>query len=296
MSLWVPRASLPSRNRLFDQKILLVLFSILQAVAVTPAMGSQSTFDHEHSLLTDVLREYVSEGLVDYAALQSEPDKLNEYLRALDEIDPEAFREWTRQQQLTLWINAYNAFTLKVILDHYPIEHSWLADPLGQFPDSSIRQISGVWDDMTCRIMGEQYTLNHMEHVIMRRELVDPRIHFVLVCASLGCPRLENTAFGASDLEARLDQASVDYIYDSHKVQINAEKELVLLSQIFNWFPEDFESGTEYKELFEDHPSGLAGILSWVYKYAKDEDRKFLLQGSYQIPYTYYDWALNEKR
>lgn len=290
MKFWFPHALG------FERKILFVLTSVLSVASASVAAESKSTFDHEHILLTEVLSEYVSDGLVNYRSLQADPGNLNEYLQDLAEIDSAAYKKWTPQQKLALWINAYNAFTIRVILDHYPIEHSWLADPLGLYPDNSIRQIKGVWDDMTWRIMGEKFTLNHIEHVILRRELEEPRVHFVLVCASQSCPRLENKAFGASDLEARLDRAGVNYIYDSRRVQINKEQNLLLLSQIFKWFAEDFEFGTQYKGLFEDHPSELAGILSWVYEYANDEDRRFLLQNSYEIPYMYYDWALNEKR
>lgn len=281
---------------MIGRKILFGLAFMLSVTPINLTVASQSTFDHEHTLLTEVLDKHVTAGLVNYRALKVDPGNLDEYLQNLAEIDPELYENWTRQQKLALWINAYNAFTIRVVLDHYPIEHSWLADPLGQYPDNSIRQIRGVWDDMTWPIMGKNYTLNHIEHVILRRDMLDPRIHFVLVCASMGCPRLETKAFGAADLDARLHQAGIDYIYDSHRVKINQDRKLVLLPQIFHWFPEDFESGTKYMELFKDHPSGLDGILSWVYQYANYDDRKFLQQDSYETSYSYYNWALNEKK
>jgi hypothetical protein len=237
----------------------------------------------------------VSNDLVNYRALKETPDVLNKYLKELANIDPEVFKKWTRQQQLALWINAYNAYTIKAVLDHYPIEHSWLADPLGQYPDNSIRQIKGVWDDMTWMVMGKKLTLNHMEHVIMRRELMDARIHFVLVCASKGCPYLESQAFEASGLDKRLDQAGINYIYDSRKVRIDRKNKILHLSQIYKWFDEDFEEGTQYKQLFKDYSSKEAGILSWVYRYANKEDQELLKNNTFKIAYLYYDWALNEK-
>lgn len=289
-----------SQNRGPDARFRLSLFAalpvliILLVVNPTQAAESQDAFDHEHFLLTEVLGEYVSNGLVNYKRLKADQDTFNEYLQELARIDPAAYRTWTREQKLTLWINAYNAFTIKVILDHYPIEHSWRADPVGHYPDNSIRQIKGVWDDITWKVMGEEYTLNHMEHEIMRRELADPRIHFVLVCASKGCPSLEDQAFGASDLDERLDQAGINYIYDSRKLRIDRKNKIVRLPQIFKWFEEDFEEGTQYKRLFKDHPSKEAGILSWVYRYANKEDREFLKNNTLKIAYLYYDWALNE--
>lgn len=281
------------RSRLSLLAVLPVLILMLVVFPIQ-ATESQDAFDHEHFLLTEVLGEYVSNGLVNYKLLKADQDTLNEYLQELARIDPAAYRKWTREQKLALWINAYNAFTIKVILDHYPIEHSWRADPIGHYPDNSIRQINGVWDDITWTVMGKEYTLNHMEHEIMRRELADPRIHFVLVCASRGCPYLENQAFEAPDLDARLDQAGINYIYDSRKLRIDRKKKVVQLPQIFKWFDEDFVEGTQYKQLFKDHPSKEAGILSWVYRYASKEDREFLENNTLQIVYLYYDWALNE--
>jgi hypothetical protein len=274
--------------------VLSVMILLLAAAPVIPAAESQETFDQEHFLLTKVLGEYVSNGLVNYRALQANQATLKQYLQELASIDPEAYKKWTRQQKLALWINAYNAFTIRGILDHYPIEHSWLADPLGDYPDNSIRQIRGIWDDMTWTVMGEKYTLNHMEHEIMRRELADTRIHFVLVCASKGCPYLENKAFEASDLDERLEQAGINYIYKSRKLRIDRKNKVVRLPQIFKWFDEDFEEGTQYKQLFKDRSSMEAGILSWVYRYANKEDRGFLENNALQIAYLYYDWALNE--
>lgn len=283
-----------------NRKSLIIVSSLTAVVMmlmISPAIiatQSDSTFDHKHTLLTEVLGRHVSKGRVNYQALKSNPDRLSAYLQTLAEIDPGDYQTWTRHQQLTMWINAYNAYTLKVIIDHYPIDHSWVADPLGQYPDNSIRQIQGVWDEMTWTVMGKQYTLNDMEHGIMRRELLDPRIHYVLVCASIGCPYLENKAFEAGTLDERLDQAGVDYIYDARRVRIDRAQKVVSLPQIYKWFKEDFESGTQYKKFLTHQPTELTGILSWVCQYANEEDREFLINGTYRISYLYYDWGLNE--
>lgn len=278
---------------MYFKKITLSFF-ILAVSFVTLADKPQEKFDQQHFLLTEVLSEHVDNGLVNYKKLKVNQATLNEYLQELATINPVAYKGWTREQKLALWINAYNAFTIKAIIDNYPIEHSWLADPLGNFPDNSIRQIKGVWDKVTWMVMGKKFTLNQMEHEIIRRELLDARIHFVLVCASKGCPYLEKKAFEASDLDARLDQAGVNYIYESRRIRFDRVNKVVHLPQIFKWFEDDFEQGTKYKSLFKDHPSKQAGILSWVYRYANKNDRAFLKKHTLQIAYLYYDWALNE--
>jgi hypothetical protein len=273
---------------------LVTLIALLLLSTTSFSVHTGVAFDHSHRLLTEVLNENVARGRVDYQTLKSDPDRLDTYLRSIAEIDPNDYRDWTRQKKLALWINAYNAYTLKAILDHYPIEHSWIADPLGQYPDNSIRQIPGVWDELTWSVMGKQYTLNKIEHGIIRQQLADPRIHFVLVCASVGCPYLENRAFEAAVLNERLDQAGYNYIYESRNIRIDRARKVVSLPQIFDWFKEDFEKGTKYRHLFEKQPENLAGILSWIYRYANEEDRKFLLTNDYRVTYLYYDWALNE--
>lgn len=278
---------------IFLAPLIVITLALLSSSDVITAQ--QDNFDDEHSLLTKVLSRYVSNGRVNYRALKANQADLNEYLQNLAQIDPEAFKNWTRNQQLALWINAYNAYTIKAVIDHYPIEHSWAADPLGKYPDSSIRQILGVWETMTWTVMGQQFSLNKMEHGIMRQELVEPRIHHVLVCASIGCPKLESKAFAADNLYQRLDQAGVNYIYDSRRVRIDRENKVVSLPQIYKWFEYDFVPGTEYKQLIQNQPPELAGVLSWVYKYANNEDREFLANDSYRVTYLYYDWGLNEQ-
>ena len=133
-----------------------------------------------------------------------------------------------------------------------------------------------------------------MEHVIMRQKIMEPRIHFVLVCASLGCPLLESYAFDAAHLEQRLDQAAINYIYRDHKVEIDRENDAVHLPQIFNWFREDFTPFGESAGFFAGRPAEIIGPMSWIYHYANADDREYLSLGSYQVSYLHYDWGLND--
>ena len=253
-------------------------------------------FDHRHTLLDQVLQKHVENGLVNYRALQADQETLDRYLRALAGVDPKAYDDWTRQQKLAFWINAYNAHILRVILDHYPVTRSIFADPLRRYPASSIRQIPGVWKLRRWPVAGSTWTLDHMEHVILRQELIEPRIHFVLVCASIGCPLLESRAFDAEHLESRLDQAAVNYLYRDRKVQIDKAGNAVRLPQIFNWFAGDFTPDPQTAVFFEHYPREAIGPLTWVYRYANAADREFLRQGKFELTYLEYDWALNDRR
>ncbi|OGI49894.1 MAG: hypothetical protein A3E57_02180 [Candidatus Muproteobacteria bacterium RIFCSPHIGHO2_12_FULL_60_33] len=257
---------------------------------------SAAPFDHQHTLLDQVLQKHVENGLVDYRALQADQETLNRYLQTLAGVDPKAYDDWTRQQKLAFWINAYNAHILRVILDHYPVTRSIFADPLCRYPDNSIRQIFGVWGWRWWPALGDKYTFDHMEHVILRQELIEPRIHFVLVCASIGCPLLESRAFDAEHLESRLDQAAVNYLYRDRKVQIDKAGNAVRLPQIFNWFAGDFTPDPQTAVFFEHYPREAIGPLTWVYRYANAADREFLRQGKFELTYLEYDWALNDRR
>lgn len=302
--------------------IHLIPISLGVLLLVTVGAGSgrseAGTFDHDHTLFDQVLQKHVARGRVNYRAIKKDPTVLDLYLETLAAIEPRDYERWSRQEKLALWINAYNAYTIKAIVDHYPIQPSWVADSLGNYPPDSIRQIPGVWDKLTWRAMGQELTLNHMEHTILRKVLVETRVHFVLVCASLGCPLLEGRAFIPQSIEQRLDQAAVNYIYRDRKVHIDRENKIVRLPRIFEWFAEDFQVRDDALAVFRNAPratgyvkhseltgkderAGLllltkdaAGPLSWIYRYANEQDRAFLASMDYRVVYLHYDWGLNE--
>lgn len=278
-----------------DRVLLLAWVLLLAACGPEPETLPTGPFDHQHNLFDKVLTTYVKDGLVNYRALKNDQETLDSYLASLAAVTQTQYEKWTRQQKLAFWINAYNAFTIRVILNHYPVTRSIFADPLRRYPVSSIRQIPGVWKIRKWRVASQRYTLDYMEHVIMRQKIVEPRIHFVLNCASLGCPLLENRALEAASLEERLDQAAINYIYRDHKVEIDSNNQAVRLPQIFNWFAEDFKPFEESAAFFKDRPAEIAGPLSWIYHYANEDDREFLESGSYQVSYLDYDWGLNEQ-
>ena len=139
----------------------------------------------DHSVWTSFLQVYVSkEGHADYKSIKSNNSELNNYLNQFVDISPK--ENWTKQEKLAYWINAYNAFTIKLIIDNYPI--------------NSIKDIKNPWDQKFIPINGDMLSLNHIEHEILRK-MDEPRIHFAIVCASESCPKLQNKAFIAENLE-----------------------------------------------------------------------------------------------
>ena len=140
------------------------------------------TFDQSHSRFDRVLKKFVKDGLVDYAGLKANPGELRRYLDELSTPSEMDFGRWMEKEQLAFLINLYNATTLRLIVDHYPVK--------------SIKDIGnlwkGPWDQPVVRLFGRKVTLNTIEHDILRKNYEEPRIHFALVCAARGCPPLRD--------------------------------------------------------------------------------------------------------
>ena len=193
---------------------------------------------------------------------------LETFLIQMQRVDPATL---DRDQQLAYWINLYNAQTIRVILDHYPVD--------------SIRDIGdgllglGPWADTTLRVNGSALSLNDIEHGIVRPVFEDPRIHYALNCAATGCPNLAPQAWRAATLDAQLDAAEHAYVHDPRGVTIGADGK-VTVSKIFGWFREDF-GGTE------------ASVLAHLKDHA-DPALRAALEARGRIDSYAYDWSLND--
>ena len=181
-------------------------------------------------------------------------------------------RAWDTANQRAYWINLYNALTLKVVLDHYPV--------------ASIRDIdispgffsSGPWDAELLEIEGRAVTLNDIEHGILRPLWGDPRIHYAVNCASIGCPNLRSEAYLPARLEAQLEEQADAYVNDPRGLSFTAEGPVV--SRIYDWFIEDF-GGEE------------VGVIAHLRRHAAPE-RAQRLAAAGGLAGTAYDWSLND--
>jgi len=210
-----------------------------------------------HEQWTSALKTYVdNHGNVNYVQWKNDTTSLDNYIRNLEEHPPQEY--WSKNDSLAYFINAYNAVTIKLILDHYPLK--------------SIRKLVTPWRFKRFSLHGKKVSLNHIEHNILRK-MGESRIHFAINCASSSCPKLPNKAFYPHTLEKQLEAVTIDFINDETKNIIN-EKEMSL-SRIFQWFAGDF--GTKQ----ERH----AFIRRYTTKpVAQDAKVRFLK----------YDWTLNE--
>jgi peroxiredoxin len=239
----------------------------------------------EHSLYDELLKQYVKDGLVDYAGLKNKPKNLNKYLKDLSHVSKDKFKSWDKNRQLAYLINLYNASTLKLIIDHYPLESikdiGWL--------------LKGPWDQKIVKLFGDTITLNTLEHEIIRKDYDEPRIHMALVCAAKGCPALRNKSYVGEKLDAQLDEDSKKFLNSKKGLQIDRQKKTVSLTSIFKWFGEDFINKYAPKSGFEGFNKTEQAVLNFSSRYLSEEDQAYLRAGNYSIKYLDYDWSLNEQ-
>jgi Protein of unknown function, DUF547 len=218
-----------------------------------------------HSTWNDLLRKHVSKnGQVNYKAFRQDISNLNAYLELLNRQHPN--ETWSKQEQMAFWINAYNAFTVKLILNNYPIKS--INDIKNGVPNGK-----KVWDSKFIKIGDKTYSLNQLEHTMLLDEFEDPRVHFALNCAAASCPKLRNEAFTAEKLTTQLDAAARDFLQDASKNKITASG--AQLSKLFEWYRGDFTK----KLAFHD----------FINQYAKQK-----IDAKTTITYLEYSWMLNE--
>lgn len=241
-----------------------------------PARGDIcALFDQEHSAWSALLTRYVREGVVDYAGLKrSGLAALDDYLGSLQSVCPGHYDRWTREQQLAFWINAYNAYTVKLILEHYPLKS---IRSIGLLPGAAFRERFIPLE----ALRGKVLSLNDLEHEILRKDFSEPRIHFAIVCASRSCPELRSEAYRAKILDAQLTQAARRFIADPSKNRFDAGARTLKLSSIFDWFREDFERS------FKTLPAFIAN-------YSEPALAAALASGQQpRLEFLDYDWSLN---
>jgi hypothetical protein len=280
-------------------KLLLAFFSIsyvclILALLVSVSL-SRETFDQSHSVYDSLLKKYVKNGRVDYSGFIASKEEFASYLNTLGSVEQSDYDGWTEEEKLAFWINAYNAFTIKAIIDNYPITRSFSI--VGLFvPSNSILQIKGVWDKLKFKAVGNEVTLEDIEHEILRKQFDEPRIHMAINCASVSCPDLRNEAYVPGKLQEQLTQASVSFMNNPEKgLYIDEGDGIVKLSKIFNWFGDDFISiygdGYSFKGRNEKENAALNFALVYV---DSDSKKEYLKRNNFRIGYLNYDWHLNE--
>jgi hypothetical protein len=241
----------------------------------------------------NVLEEFVNEkNHVAYAELKANHRELDAFARKMTDLSRPTFNSWDDKRKIAFWLNAYNALTLKAIIDNYPIKASGAKSLF--LPKDSIRQIPGVWKEITFTIMGEDLTLDQIEHGILRKQFSEPRIHMALVCAAISCPPLRREPYIGERLDEQLNDQSKSFLRDPRSFRIDRQRAVVEMSEIFKWFAEDFVGGYADVEGFEGKNDTERAVLNFIASHLDVNGKAFLTTNTYKLRYLDYDWSLNE--
>jgi hypothetical protein len=265
------------------------------ALAVVAALaGGARAQNFSFADYADALKANVNDqGMVNYAQLKAHSEKLDAFLNSIAGLDRKTYDGWPEAEQIAFWLNAYNACTLKAIADHYPIQSSFFASL--HYPKNSIRQISGVWDELKFTVMGRPMTLDGIEHGVLRKDFHEPRIHMALVCAAMGCPPLRNEPYTGERLSAQLDDQARRFLSNPAKFRIDRDAGRVYLSSIFKWFGDDFIPKYGIADAYGDHSKKERATLHFAAGCLDKDDADYLSAGNYKVEYLDYDWSLNEQ-
>jgi hypothetical protein len=267
------------------------LGGVLAATAALAAgSAAAQAFDHAHAGWTALLRKHVrvqrggQATQVAYAGFAAERAALKAYLDSLSAVTPAAFAAWPKAERAAFLMNAYNAFTVELILTRYPDLKS--IKDLGSL-------LSSPWKPKWIPLLGTKVSLDDIEHAMLRKrgDYDDPRVHFAVNCASIGCPALREEAFVAARLDAQLDEQTLRFMSDRTRNRFNAQRGRLELSKIFDWYGEDFRLGHR----------GIASLPAFAARYAEQladaaADRERIRGAGVDIGFTDYDWALNDAR
>lgn len=259
----------------------------LALVAQATCGVSANAFDHEYRAFGKVLKKHVRVPRVDYAALHADRAPLDRAVAQFDSAEARGEAGWTRNQRMAFWINSYNAFTLRAIVDNYPIRGSWIS----LAPRNSIRQIDGVWTRLTWRAAGRDVTLDDIEHRILRPKFKDARVHFAVNCASVSCPPLAERPYVAATLDQQLDAAARAFLASPEG--LGGADGTFHVSSIFKWYGDDFIDA--YAGLVPGtRDARERAILGVITKFGPDWAVEPARSGRPEIRYRDYDWSLNE--
>ncbi len=241
---------------------------------------SAFSFYHLHQHWQRVLDKFVvqigqsgAKTAVKYALLKQFPQALEQYLAEVQALKPEEYKLFSEAEQLAFLVNAYNALTLKLIIDHYPVK--------------SIKDIGGLfsspWKKEFFSLLGQKHHLDYIEHEGIRKNFNEPRIHFALVCAAKSCPALRKQAYLPGTLDKQLEEAALGFLKDPTNNRFDTEQKKLFLSSIFKWYGDDF---------VKKYGSVKAYVATRI---ASTQAQSEQIQSSdVKIEHVDYSWALNE--
>jgi len=282
-------------NRL--KPIIFGAFILLSAcTAITPSLNKledfpQASFSHEP--FGHVLSHHVDkQGHVDYQTLKNQSDNIEAYYQLISQFSPDSHPELfpTKQHRLAYWINAYNAAVIKIVLNYYPI--AGIEDVTPPFPFFFLPDKTGFFVFQRPVFGTVSTSLYYLENSVIRKRFSEPRIHFALNCASLGCPILPDYVFTANQLDQQLERETRRFFSEPRNLRIDHQTKTIYISSIMDWYEDDF---IDWYQLH--YPDKNATLLNFISLYIPETTARLLenYASSYKIEFTPYDWLLNDQ-
>lgn len=261
------------RRRLNTNGSLLLVVAF--ALAMLPDfLRAAEAFDQSHGKFARVLAANVKAARVDYAKLKAAPAELDAYLKEIEAVSASEFAKWGKADRLALLLNLYNAQTLRLIVDHYPVKS---IRSIGTLPGAA-------WRELVVRFGGQMMSLDHLENKVIRVEYREPRIHFALVCAAVSCPPLRSEPYVGARLGEQLDDQARKFLATPESNRFDAAKNTLYLSEIFKWYGEDFTKAAGSPAIY------VKPFLPKAQRDALADPAKV------KVKFTDYDWALNGRK
>jgi hypothetical protein len=248
-----------------------------------------ATLEAIHRPFDELLDSNVRDGMVYYRALQSMRARLDRYVAALD-VPEATYGRWTREQQMAYWVNAYNAFVLKTVVDRYPIRGK-----AADYPANSIRQIPGAFDRIQHRAAGRSVTLDQIEKEVLPA-FAEPRLYLALGRGAVGSGRLRSEAYSGAVLERQLDAVAVDFLTHQQMIRIDRDADVISVTPILSWreaeFVKAYDPGASgpYAQRSPIERALIAFIAPRVLPLEKD----LLQKNTFRVVFHDVDWRLND--
>jgi hypothetical protein len=242
-------------------------------VAASDDTSACTPFDHTYATWSALLGRHVTGGVVDYTGIAKDArSALDGSVQALESVCARDYDTWSREERLAYWVNAYNIYTVRLIVENMPVE---------SIQDLGVVKHTVWFRDVTgATALHRPLSLDAIEHQILRKEFVEPRIHFAIVCASKSCPNLIDTAYVPTGLDEMLEHAARNFVRDQTKNRYDAATHTLYLSSIFSWFEGDFTRGGKT-------------LVDFVAPYLDEPTRSAVMKTTPRITYLDYDWSLN---
>ena len=225
-----------------------IFLTAIYLISLT-SMGFDQNYTEYQELLQNKVKKVGHQTLVNYKEIKKNPQRLERIIKNLSAVTPKEYESWEKLEQLAFLINSYNVFTIKLIIDHYP--------------KKSIKDIGGLfsnpWKKKFFRLLGKKNFLDNIEHNIIRKNFLEPRIHFAVNCASIGCPTLHTHPFVAHKIKEQFSDVTKNFLEDKSKNYYDSSTDTLYLSKIFKWYGDDFQKmkGISYKEFLKPYYKGF---------------------------------------